>query len=183
LRVHDSMPALCIFARLLHAYNDDSRKDLEGLIAVKRTLLLLGISLLISAASFAQTVPLGPYGNIPVNTANTAADTIVLVTGQMYGILTGTPTAAANYTTPTATQLCTVFPFLSSGSATNWAYDWYIKNTSAGGNTITAVAGSGVTLVGTGTTAQNFVRHFKVVFNTCSGTPAVQLISLETSAF
>jgi hypothetical protein len=84
-----------------------------------------------------------------------------------------------------------LFPFVASSGALGWNYDWYIWNNSLGAFTITAIGGSGVTLVGTGTVAQNFVRHFKVVLNSCQtispqGTalvPAVQLISLETAAF
>lgn len=147
---------------------------------MKTVLLLMCLSV---AGLFAQTQPLGPYGNIPVNTANTAIDTATLSVGQMAGVLTGTPTAAATYTTPSATALCALFPFVASGNAQNWNYDWLVKNTSLGANAITLAGGSGVTLVGTGTAAQNAARHFKVVFNTCTGTPAVQLISLETSAF
>lgn len=138
----------------------------------------------LAGAAFAQRVPLGPYGNIPVNlTDNVAVGTIALVAGQMTGILTGTPVAGATYTTPTATVLCSMFPFVGSSNNINWSYDWIVKNTSAGANTITLAGGSGVTLVGTGTAAQNFVRHFKINFRSCGVTPAVQLISLETTAF
>jgi len=132
---------------------------------------------------FAQRVPLGPYGNIPVNiTDNSIAGTtsLTLVSGNMYGILTVVPTNGTTYTTPTATVLCSMFPFI--GNNINWSYDWWVRNASLGANTATLAGGSGVTLVGTGTAAQNFVRHFKINFRSCS-TPAVQLISLETTAF
>lgn len=124
-------------------------------------------------------------GQIPVNLAgNVAVGTATLgLASFATQILTGTPTGAASYTTPTATQLCTLFPFLAQNGAFGWSYDWYVVNTSGGSNTITMVAGSGVTLVGTGTAAQNFTRHFKVQFVNCQGTPTVNLISLETSAF
>lgn len=133
----------------------------------------------------AQSQPIGPYGVMPWLTANTAADTATLSAFQMVGILTGTPTAAANYTTPTATALCAMFPFVAAQAASNFHWSLYVKNTSAGANTITFVAGSGVTLVGTGTVAQNNVRQFEVVLNECrvGSTAAAQLISLNTSAF
>ena len=131
-----------------------------------------------------QTMPLGPYGNIPLLSSNpVAVDTIALTVSQMRGLLVGTPTTAATYTTPTATALCSAFPFVGSSAAVGWNFDWWVKNTSGGSNTITLAGGTGVTLVGTGTALQNTVRHFKVTFPTGCRTNAVTLISLETSAF
>ena len=149
---------------------------------MKRLAFLFALT---AAALFAQqTMPLGVYGQIPALTGNTAADTATLTPGQMSTLLTGTPTAAANYTTPTATNLCALFPFVQAQNANNFYWHWYIKNTSAGANTITVVAGSGVTLVGTGTAAQNNVRHFLVILTNCtSGSAAAQVVSLETAAF
>jgi tetrahydromethanopterin S-methyltransferase subunit D len=144
--------------------------------------VLLAFSL--TSLLVAQTVPLLPYGVIPVNlTDSTAIDTGTLSVGQMYGILTGTPTGAATYTTPTATAMCAMFPFLNTSSSQGWNYDWYVKNTSLGANTITLAGGTGVTLRGTGTATQNNVRHFKVVFKSCGTTPTVDLVSLELGAF
>jgi hypothetical protein len=101
----------------------------------------------------------------------------------MLGVLTGTPTAAANYTTPTAVQFCALFPFVATSNGT-YDYDWVLKNTSAGANTITMVAGAGVTLSGTGTAAQNTVRLFKISLNNCTaGSEAVRLWSLSTGTF
>jgi hypothetical protein len=149
------------------------------------TELLIGVAMLaIFTGVFLHAqmpAPLGPYGNVWVR--STATDTATLSTQQMYGLLTGTPTAAANYTTATATNLCALFPFLSSQNAAPFAWDWYVKNTSGGANTITVVAGAGVTLVGTGTAAQNNVRHYKIEVSACSSTPAASIVSLETAAF
>ncbi len=133
----------------------------------------------------AQRMPLGLYGQIPFRSGNTAADTISLVPAQMSTLLTGTPTAAANYTTPTATQLCALFPFVKSGANTGYWWEWYVKNTSAGANTITVVAGSGVTVVGTATIAQNNVKAFVIVLDQCGPTvtPAAHIFSMGTSTF
>lgn len=144
------------------------------------------IALLCCSLAFGQApAQLLSNGQLPVNLAgNVAVGTQTLgLAAFATQILTGTPTGAASYTTPTATALCTLFPFLAQNGTFDWSYDWYVVNTSGGSNTITMVVGSGVTLVGTGTAAQNFTRHFKVNFVTCQGTPAVQLVSLETSAF
>jgi len=135
-----------------------------------------------------QTMPLIPnLGRPPVVTGNTAVGTATLTPGQMSTLLTGTPTAAATYTTPTATLLCRLFPTAISKSnaagTINFWWEFYVKNTSAGANTITMAGGTGVTTVGTMTAAQNAITHFLVVLNNCGATPAAQLISLGTSTF
>ena len=136
--------------------------------------------------------PIQQYGNIPWSTGNTFASTATatLTGNQMLGLLTITGTTGMTLTTDTATNICSMFPFVGNTGAINWAYDFYAKDTGGSGTT-TFAGGSGVTLVGTGTVVggSNNVRHFKVVLNACpvSGTilptAAVQLISLETSAF
>ena len=121
------------------------------------------------AVLFAQNrLTQGPYGRI--FRLATAGDTTALTTTQMAGLLSGTPTAAANYTTPTAAQFCSALPQvaqLSGGTNNNFALDSFIRNTSAGAFTITVVAGAGVTLTGTMTIAQNTIRHFLIVPTAC----------------
>ena len=130
-----------------------------------------------------QQAQFGQRGTIHWTTGNVAADTATLTPTKMLGVLTGTPTAAANYTTPTAAQFCALFPFVATSNGT-YDYDWVLKNTSAGANTITLVAGTGVTLSGTGTAAQNTVRVFKISLNNCTaGSEAVRIWSLATGAF
>lgn len=145
---------------------------------------ILTLSIFLAVLVSHAAAPILQYGVLPWNTANTAIDTATITVGQMTSsaILVGTPTAGASYTTPSATALCAQFPFLGNGANNRWSYDWYVKNTSLGSNTITMLAGSGVTVVGTATAAQNTVRHFRVVFTSCT-TPAVQLLSLETASF
>lgn len=143
-------------------------------------------------ALFAQNrLTTGPYGVI--FRTSTAADTVTLTTTQMVGLLTGTPTAAANYTTPTAANICASLPQLaqvSGGTNTNYGHRWVIKNTSAGAFTITVVAGAGVTLQGTATVPQSNAKEFLVIPTACpnpvSGTPtaAVTITSIgAASAF
>lgn len=117
---------------------------------------------------------------------NTTATNTATITGQsLQGLLTGTPTAAANYTTDTATNVCAAIgSVLGTPAPPGTSWDWYIKNTSGGANTITVVAGSGVTLSGTGTVVQNNVRQFRwQVVNCTAGAQALNLFSLNTSAF
>lgn len=132
-----------------------------------------------------STSPMGPYGWLPWVAANTAADTASIGASKLTGILIGTPTAAASYTTATATQLCALFPFVETQGVSNFGWDLYIKNTSAGAFAITLLGGSGVTVSGTATAAQNAVRHFKVVLTECraGSTAAATIFSLETTAF
>lgn len=129
---------------------------------------------------------LGLYGPLSVSfeTINptTAADTATLTVAQLLGgLITGTPTAAANYTLPTATLIVAAL-----GSWSNpyigQSFEFTIKNTSAGANTITAVAGTGVTLTGTATVAQNAIKRFRLVVTNVI-TPTVTVYSLGSSTF
>jgi hypothetical protein len=150
-----------------------------------KTVLVSFLLIFALSIGFGQsTVPVGPNGSLPFTVATTAIDTITLNTTQVVGLLTGTPTAGATYTTPTAAALCTYFRHIVKPNQTVYSWDWYIRNTSAMANTITAAGGSGVTLRGTGTAAQNAMRHFKFSINSCiSGSEAIDLISLETAVF
>lgn len=139
---------------------------------------------LVPSAFAQQSQPIGPYGWLAWLTTNTATNTATISAQNMVGVLTGTPTAGATYTTDTATNLCALFPFVANQNVNNFGWDWTIKNTSAGANTITVAGGTGVTLIGTGTAAQNNLRHFKVVLTNCTaGSQAANLFSLETAAF
>lgn len=153
---------------------------------MKKYLAFISLLLVMTVSAVAQgRMPLGLYGQIPFRSGNTAADTATLVTAQMSALLTGTPTAAANYTTPTATQLCTLFPFVKAGANTGFYWTWIVKNTSAGANTITVVAGTGVTIVGTATIAQNALKPFIIVLDQCGPTvtPAAHIFSLGSATF
>ena len=135
----------------------------------------------------AQTVKFGPYGALPINITDniskeSKSGSITLVPGNMIGILSTDPSSKnTTYTTPSATVLCSLFPFLASGNVINWSYDWWVKNFEVTHSSIIA-GGSGVSLVGTGTVLPACVRHFKVNFRSCS-IPAVELISVETSLY
>ena len=116
----------------------------------------------------------------------TAADTTTLTITQFFNaILSGTPTAAANYTTPTAAAICSALAGVGTAQGASGggnAADLWIRNTSGGANTITVLAGTGVTLTGTMTIAQNNFRHFKIVANSTPCT-TVQVFGLDSGAF
>jgi hypothetical protein len=100
-------------------------------------------------------------------TTNVAAltNTVALLESQLLGgEIVATPTAAANFTLPSALALLTaltafVVPWIGM------TFYFNILNISAGANTITLVAGTGVTLAPAAQTiVQNASARFKVVF-------------------
>lgn len=99
-----------------------------------------------------------------VTNETTGIGSATLTTAQiMGGLIVGTPVGAANYTLPTATLIIAALQNISQPFI-NQSFEFVITNTSAGANTITVVAGTGITLVGgTVTVAQNAARRFRVV--------------------
>ena len=148
----------------------------------KISILILGIVALWATILYSQAMATGAYGALFRST--TATDTATLGTAQSFGLLVGTPTGAATYTTPTATRMCAAFPSVAVTPPTSkFAVGWDIKNTSAGANTITLTGGTGVTVSGTGTVVQNHIRHFIWVPTNCSSSPAWTVYSAQDSAF
>ena len=139
-----------------------------------------------------QQAPLGPLGNtgFPVTTISTQTPT--LTGNQMApGMVLTTFSGATTATTASANDICALFPqYANSGlSGMGFAYDWYMKSSSANTNVI-PTAGAGVVIVGLGTTASSAVRHWKIRLDSCSlpGLPSpptgtVTMYSLETSTF
>ncbi len=106
-------------------------------------------------------------------------------TSGVSNIAVGTQTGALTCTTPTATQLCALFPFVGS-TAANFHWDTYLVN--AGTGTITVALGSGVSgtagYTGTLTVASGSVKHFMFVLTNCAaGSQAAQILSLGVSVF
>lgn len=128
-------------------------------------------------------------GNLGFQQQTISTQTPTLTSNQMApGVTTFSNAGAVTYTTDTAANICSLFPSVGNTSDQGFAYDWYVKSTGAGGINAPTL-GTGVTLTGTGTAATVTVRHFKVVLTACpvagtsSPTAAVQLFSLETTAF
>jgi hypothetical protein len=81
------------------------------------------------------------------------------------GEIVGTPTAAGNYTLPSATALLAAIQAFMETAIVGTTFYFNILNTSGGAFTITLVAGTGVTLAPAAqTVAQNVSARFKVVF-------------------
>lgn len=112
------------------------------------------------------------------------------------GLITHLATAASNGTLPSAANLVAAvqgamafiagqlgsYPDGSSAQASGTSFEIAIKNT--GASTLTVVAGSGGTIVGTATVATLNVRWFQIVFtNVNKGSEAYSVYSLGASAY
>lgn len=154
--------------------------------------IMAAVCLFMVPAAFAQqTMPLGSYGQIPaVPGANNAAcagasGTVALTPGQMSTVAVTSQSGALTCTTPTATQLCALFPFVGAQAQNNFHWDWYVVN--GGSGTVTLAGGTGVAATtgytGTLTVAAGSVKHFMLVLTACGASPAASLLSLGTSVF
>jgi hypothetical protein len=103
------------------------------------------------------------------------ADTISLSAAEVLsGHIRGVPTAAANYTLPTAAAMVAAI----TGAIVGDTFDFIISNKSGGANTITVLAG-GATLEGTATVAQNVARAFRAVLtNVTASSEAYTVVGL-----
>ncbi len=166
---------------------------MKRILANKKVIAIFAaIGLYAAICLYAQNpINQGPYGSL--FRVMSATDTATLGTSQFGpGLLIGTPTGAANYTTPSAANICAAFPqvgIMSPGTNSNFGYGLEIRNTSTGANTITMVGGSNVTLAtgNTNTIAQNHTRLFIVVPTNCgngngTGTSTVTVYSAQDSA-
>lgn len=105
--------------------------------------------------------------------------TATLSTANSYNvIIRGVPTAAATYTTATATAILAA---LGDDTAIGTTFQVVVINASAGANTITFAGGDGVTVSGVATVAQN---ASKVFLGRVTGvtTPAITLYGLGSVA-
>lgn len=121
-----------------------------------------------------------PVGLIPgsMSLAEPTA-TATLSTANSYNvIIRGVPTAAATYTTATASAILTA---LGGDAAIGTTFQIVVINASAGAHTITLGGGSGVTVSGVATVAQNASKVFlgRVTDTT---TPAITLYGLGSVA-
>lgn len=109
----------------------------------------------------------------------TTAGAVTYTAAQLLGrvILRDPNGASRTDTTPTAQQLKDLLSNVQNGIGV--AFEFTIRNTADAAETITVGAGTGVTLSGTMTIAQNNSKRFMAVF-TAWDSPAVTLYSLGT---
>lgn len=114
-----------------------------------------------------------PFFTLNADTAEVGTVTLT-VAALLGGLIQGTPTGAATYTSPTATAIINALAEVSNPYI-GQSFEFTILNTSAGANTITFAGGTGVTLVGgTLTIAQNAARKFIAVVTSVTS-PAITI--------
>lgn len=113
-------------------------------------------------------------------TTDSTAGALTYTAAQLLGglILRDPNGAGRSDVTPTATLLLAALP----GAVVGTSFDFTIRNTADAAETITVTAGTGATLSGTMTIAQNNQKAFRVVI-TNVGTPAYTVYSLGTVVF
>jgi len=107
--------------------------------------------------------------------------TATLTAAQSYNtIIRGVPTAAATYTTATAAAIVAA---IGGDCAIGTTFEVIVLNASAGAYTITIAGGSGVTVSGVATVAQNASKRFiGRVTAVASGSEAITLYGLGSVA-
>ena len=131
-----------------------------------------------------QTYPMFTSLDFPMITVTTlsTAGALTYTTAQVLGglILRDTNGAGRTDTLPTAALLVAALTGLHVGSS----FTLHIRNTASGANTLTVAAGTGGTISGTATVAQNNAKTFRIVFtNITSGSEAYTAYSLGTTVF
>lgn len=111
-----------------------------------------------------------------VSTVDTAAAATYTAAQLLGGLILRDPNGGSRSdVSPTAAEIVAALPGVEAGSA----FEFVIRNTADASETITLTAGTGVTLSGTMTIAQNNSKRFLCVV-TAVGTPAVTIYSLGT---
>jgi len=114
--------------------------------------------------------------NVVTTITNFAGTNQTLTAAQILGgFIIGIPTGAANYTTDTAANIIAAIEGAQVGSTIRFI----LRNKSAGANTITLVAGTGVTLNSgdTMTVAQNAQKTFRIIVTGLGASAAVTVYS------
>lgn len=117
-----------------------------------------------------------------VTTASTVSGTATYTEAQVLGglVLHDCGGGAATGTTGTAAAIVAAL----SGAAIGSSFDVHVRNTSDAAETLTVAGGTGVTVSGTATVAQNNAKTFRfVVTDAQAGSEAVTAYSLGSVVF
>lgn len=124
-----------------------------------------------------------PLPVITVTTSASATGITIANATLINGILIHAAGGAVNDTTDTAAHIVAALPSCYVSGTTSTKFTFSLINTTSGPTAITLVGGTNVTIVGTAAVAQNFVTNFIGYVTACTGTPAVKLQSIGTTAF
>lgn len=118
------------------------------------------------------------YPKMTVTTLSTASALTLTAAQLLGGLILRDPNGAGRTDTfPTAALLKAAVPGCQVGTA----FRFIIRNTADAAETITAAVGTGITLSGTATIAQNNTKEFLAVFtNVTPGSEAVTIYSIGT---
>lgn len=116
---------------------------------------------------------LGPLRKFNMNVVTTVGAVTITVAQFINGIYRRDPNGAGRSdTTPTAAAIAAVISDLRVGDG----FTFFVRNDADANETITLLAGTGITIVGTATILQNKSEEFKVVCTAIGITPTFTMI-------
>lgn len=133
-----------------------------------------------SSVSPAQLQQLGYYPG--KNVVTSLSSTATLTTAQSLGgmVLANATAGAITLTSPTAAAMVAAMNSPQAGTS----FILHIRNTAGAANNVTLAGGTGVTVSGTPTVAQNNCKSFLCIVDDASaGSEAITAYSLGTAAF
>jgi hypothetical protein len=119
----------------------------------------------------------------------TATGVTIAAASMVGGLYFHAPTGAVNDATDSAANIIAALPscYVNSTSTVGLtvasSFTFSLYNNSASAVAITVTAGTGVTLVGTMTVAQNAIRNFIGLVTACGAVPTLTLYSQGTGTF
>lgn len=126
------------------------------------------------------------FEGIAVNSVSTAGNISPIPNAQIINAIYNRDTngGARTDTTDTAANILAAIRVGGVAPVVGTSFILYVRNTAAAANTLTLAGGTGVTIVGTATVAQNNIRAFLgVVTNATKSSAAISLYSLGTQAY
>lgn len=155
-------------------------RSAAGFSAFDRDSTTTNVSIPLATQGTGVVIPtVGPAVNFAVVTTNATAGALTYTAAMLKGglILRDTAGASRSDVTPTAALLVAALPSAVVGTS----FEFTIRNAAGAAETITVTAGSGATLSGTMTIAQNNSKRFLVVLTNVTATSeAYTVYSLGT---
>lgn len=116
---------------------------------------------------------IGPLAKYNMNTVTTVGAGTITVAQFINGVYRRDPNGAGRSdTTPTAAAIAAVISDLQVGDG----FEFFVRNDADANETITLLAGTGITIVGTATILQNKTEQFRVICTAIGITPTFTMI-------